>query len=87
LKRDECLKVAQSLREEGRGTDEVLSGLRAIGAEPLDCVIVLREVDGISLALAKELVDGSRVWADRRSANELLRRQALEVLLDETPED
>jgi ribosomal protein L7/L12 len=81
------IELARSLRAKGLPTDQVLRSLREAGAEQIDCVVVLREVDQISLGRAKELVDSSQVWADRHATNARLREASVKVLVEETTRD
>jgi ribosomal protein L7/L12 len=74
------VEIARKVRSAGGTIGEVLTQLRRAGAEQIDCVVVIREVESVSLTVAKELVDSSDVWADRRVANAKLRDEAINAL-------
>lgn len=48
----------------GFSADLALAALRERGATLIDCVKAVREVQGLSLSEAKQLVDGSGAWSD-----------------------
>jgi ribosomal protein L7/L12 len=76
------LRSPTEIKDAGLSTDAMLARLRQEGADIVESLKVLREVEGISLGQAKIIVDESAAWADRRSANEQLRDVA-EKALDE----
>lgn len=76
------IELASGMRREGRSIEEVLASLRSAGATIVDCLKVVREVEGVRLGRAKEIVDSSATWADVRTSNEELRSVA-EQALDE----
>jgi ribosomal protein L7/L12 len=66
-------ETAAAMRAAGTGLDEVLAELRSQGASITQCLKIVREVEGVPLGRAKEIVDGSVTWSDMREANARLR--------------
>ncbi|GEA87050.1 hypothetical protein CCE01nite_09990 [Cellulomonas cellasea] len=67
---------ARVLHEGGTDLDEVLARPRAEGASIVDCVKVVRAVEGIPLGEAKRIVDASPAWASHREGNRRLRARS-----------
>jgi len=74
------VNLASRKRREGCSMEDVLSSLRSAGATMVDSLKVVREVEGIRLGRAKELVDSSATWADMHESNERLRSVAQQAL-------
>lgn len=60
--------------------EEVLASLRSAGGTMVDSLKIVREVEGVRLGRAKEIVDSSATWADMRESNERLRSVAEQAL-------
>jgi ribosomal protein L7/L12 len=69
----DLLEVARDLRVSGADLETVLSELRRLGAPQVDCLKIVREVEGVRLGRAKEIVDASLTWADQQATNEQFR--------------
>lgn len=69
-----------SLWEQRQNMESFLQELRARGAGQIDCIKAVREIAGISLGEAKEIVHYSRTWADMREASEALHETAYKAL-------
>lgn len=74
--------VASKKRREGCSLEEVLASLRSAGATMVESLKVVREVEGVRLGRAKEIIDSSATWADMRESNERIRSLAVEALED-----
>lgn len=74
--------LASRKRREGCSLEEVLASLRSAGATMVDSLKVVREVEGVRLGRAKEIVDSSATWADMRESNERLRSVAEQALTE-----
>jgi ribosomal protein L7/L12 len=74
------VNLASRKRREGCSLEEVLASLRSAGATIIDSLKVVREVEGVRLGRAKEIVDSSATWADMRESNEKLRSVAEQAL-------
>lgn len=72
--------LAKKQRRKGSSVEEVLASLRSEGATIVDSVKVVREVEGVRLGRAKEIVDSSDTWADVRESNERVRSLAMQSL-------
>ncbi|MDY7096367.1 MAG: hypothetical protein SX243_25610 [Acidobacteriota bacterium] len=72
--------LASRKRREGCSLEEVLASLRSAGATMVDSLKVVREVEGVRLGQAKEIVDSSATWADMRESNERLRSLVVKAL-------
>ena len=73
-------KMAIRLRDAGASTDEWLLELRKAGATQIDLLKVVRDVRDVPLSEAKEMVDRSPVWDDRRDVNQRLREDLIRAL-------
>jgi len=80
---DEALVAAQAMRERRLAIEDILAQLRASGVTIIDSAKVIRRIENVDLGKAKEIIDGSETWADRREANEQIRRMALQAALEE----
>jgi len=74
------IDLAKKRRRKGSSVEEVLASLRSEGATIVDCLKVVREVEGVRLGRAKEIVDSSDTWADVRESNERVRSLAMQAL-------
>jgi len=83
MKFDEALEVAQAMQEQGLAIEEILAQLRASGVTIIDSAKVIRRIENGDLGRAKEIIDSSQTWADRRKANEQVRRVAIQAALEE----
>ena len=57
--------------------------MREAGADQMQSLKVIREVDRVSLGQAKVAVDESSVWSDMRATNERLRDIAEKAILED----
>jgi ribosomal protein L7/L12 len=72
----------RELRAAGCSRDEVLDFLRTSGASKIDSMRVLVELEQLSLAVAKEVVDSSPVWQDLSSRDAEVREDLSKALHD-----
>lgn len=72
--------MAVRMRDAGASTDEWLLELRKAGATQIESVKVVRDVGDVPLGEAKEIVDRSPVWDDRRDVNRRLREDLIRAL-------
>ncbi|MEU8000744.1 hypothetical protein AB0B66_06215 [Catellatospora sp. NPDC049111] len=73
--------------EEGASLDDVITFLRDEGFGQIDSMKLLTHTAGLSLAEAKQAIDASPAWQDRRESNEALRRdlwEAAQAVVDTT---
>lgn len=70
-------------------TDDTLliEWLRSEGCGIQDSIVVVREVRGISLGAAKDLVSASPVWDDRRAADAAFHELLIKALANNQPAD
>lgn len=66
-------ELARDLRADGLTVDETIARLKEEGASIVDCLKVVRVVEGIALGQAKLLVDASPAWSSHREGNRRLR--------------
>jgi ribosomal protein L7/L12 len=83
MKCDEALELAQAMKEQGSAIEEILARLRASGVTIVDSLKVVRRIEGGHLGEAKEIIDSSEAWADRREANEQIRSMLFRAVLEE----
>jgi hypothetical protein len=83
---EEWVARFRSVRSSGGSIEDALAELRQAGADIVDSVKALREVEGIRLGAAKVIIDESATWADARAANEWLRDLAEEALRSDLAE-
>jgi ribosomal protein L7/L12 len=71
---DDRYSVLRALAKErdllGEDPEQIIALLRSQSASIMDCIKVMREVLGISLGEAKQLVHFSNAWADLRKSYE-----------------
>jgi hypothetical protein len=65
--------LARALRADGRDFDEVIARLEGEGASIVDCLKIIRAVEGIALGQARTIVDQSSAWASHREGSRRLR--------------
>jgi hypothetical protein len=70
--RGQFIELTRGWLAAGAREDEVLVRLRQRGLNKIDCIVVLREVTGMSLGDAKRVVHLSPAWADRREQDDAL---------------
>lgn len=83
--RAELLALARRMEAEGRGTEEVLEAFRARSASIVESMKVMRELKGISLGEAKDLVHYSETWRDLAPAHSHIHEQLIAGLREELP--
>jgi ribosomal protein L7/L12 len=83
---DEALCLARDMKEQGIEREKILARLRASGATIIDSLKVIRQIESVSLTEAKNIVDSSETWADKRAANERVRRALIQALEEEGAE-
>lgn len=81
---EEALELAQATQEQGSDREELLTRLRASGVTIIDSLKVIREIERVDLGKAKEIIDSSETWADRREGNKNIRRMLLQAALEES---
>ena len=69
--------------ESGTATDEVLWKIKHAGATPMEAIVLMRELFGLSLGEAKSCVTASDAWAPESAAADALHEAALRRKEDE----
>lgn len=83
MKFDAALEAAQAMQARGLAMEEILAQLRASGVTIIDSVKIIRRIENVDLGKAKEIIDSSDTWGDRRDADELIRGIAFQAALEE----
>lgn len=84
---EQCLEEGKKLESAGADPETLLLFFRKHGANMPDSVKLIRQVKGLSLREAQEVVHHSDTWADGREAQERLQDafwEALEELQDDS---
>jgi 3-deoxy-D-manno-octulosonic-acid transferase len=76
------VEEARKIKQGGAGSEAVLKFLRDQGLGKIDSIKVLRDLYGIGLKEAKEIVDQSPVWSDRFEADHELWKELEEAAND-----
>lgn len=74
------LKIAREHLRDRNSIDAGLSSLRQAGFNEIDCIKAMRTLFGMSLGEAKEIVERSDTWRDRRELHQSLRDEAIREL-------
>ncbi len=72
----------RELRATGSNREDILRALRNGGASKVDSIGVIVELERLSLADAKQIVDSSPVWHDLKARDDQLRRDLSTALHD-----
>lgn len=80
---DEFVQMVREATDGGASVELALQMLRTAGASQIDTAKAIREGLGVDLGEAKELIDRSDTWADRREVNNALRDIAAQAIDDE----
>lgn len=82
MKIEHLMYLARKKKREGEVLENIILALRERGATQAESLMVIREIENISLGEAKIAVSKSSAWSDRLEANEAVRTVA-ESVLDE----
>jgi ribosomal protein L7/L12 len=82
--RSELAVECKGRRAHGASDEDLMAFLRAEGCSKIDTILVLREIQDLSLGKAKELVHLSRTWADVREKDDTF-HEALVDAVDRDP--
>ena len=85
-RRKQLLRSARQMQLRGRSVEEILVSLRDEGASAMESIKAMRELLGISLGEAKDLVHHSHAWSDLRGLHEAVHDKAAVEDTDELAE-
>jgi len=74
----------ETLRQEGRSRDEALKVLRTESADPIQCIVALKETERVGLAEAKRILHESPAWTEVLRENDESLIAELQAMEDES---
>src|SRR3954467_9430568 len=79
---EQLLRSARQMQLRGRSVEEILVSLRDEGASAMESIKAMRELLGISLGAAKDLVHHSHAWSELQGLHEAVHDKAVEAVED-----
>ena len=74
-----CLEKARQLQKEGASDEDLLRFVRLEEASMMDSVKLMRQLKGIPLREAQDIIHFSETWADHRESHEQLQKTFAEA--------
>lgn len=65
----EIIVEVSAMFHNGESRDSILDRMRQVGLNKIECIKLFRNIGGFALGQAKDIVDLSPTWADRRDAD------------------